>query len=176
MAGINLSHSAEQASELKQHSVFGRGAIIIVVILLLTLAAWGGISFYEKKLVAEVDGIASEIASKRGAFFGADVDDVADFQFRLDILKAGMNDRVSPAGMLGSVEELLLPGIRLTEYSFDAAKKEVVLDGDADTLGTIAKQMVLIKRMPGFSNLSVKSLSRADDGKFEFGFSVLLSR
>ncbi len=174
MPGINLSHSAEQANELRGRNSFGRGAVSIVVILLLSIAAWGGISFYEKKLMAEVDGIASEVAAKRGAFSGADVDDVADFQFRLEILKNGLKERVSPAGMLGSVEGLLLPGIRLTEYSFDAKEKTVSLTGEADALGTVAKQLVLIKRMPEFAGLSVDSLSREESGIFEFGLSIAL--
>jgi len=175
MPGINLSRSAEQATELRGRNAFGRGAVSIVVILLLSIAVWGGVSFYEKKLVAEVDSIASEIVTKRGVFSGTDVDDVADFQFRLEILKDGLRDRVSPAGMLGSIEELLLPGIRLTEYSFDAEKKTVSLIGEADALGTVAKQLVLIKRMPAFSGLSVDSLTRSEEsGIFEFGLSIEL--
>lgn len=175
MPGINLSRSAEQAAELKKYDSFGRGAISILVILALTLAAWGGIAYYERQLSAEIGGIVSEISAKRGVFSGVDVDDVADFQFRLEILKAGLKEQVSPAGMLGSVEGLLLPGVVLEKYSFDAEKKTVSLSGEADALGTIARQMVLMKRMPGFSGLSMNSLSREDGGMFTFDLSIALS-
>jgi hypothetical protein len=176
MPGINLSRSAEQATELKKHDSFGRGAVSVVIVLVLALAAWGGVSYYGKKLSAEIDGVTSEIDSKKGVFSSADIDDVADFHFRLEIVKAGLGGRISPAGMLGSVEELILPGVRLTEYSFDATAKEIVFAGEADTLGTIAKQMVIVKRIPQFSGLSVDSISRTEDGKFEFGFSISLVR
>ncbi len=177
MPGINLSHSSvEQAAELKKYDSFGRGAVTIVAILLLVLAAWGGVVFYGKKLSAEMDGIVAEIATKRGAFSGADVDDVADFQFRLEVLKAGLKERVSPAGMLNSIEELLLPAVALTGYSFDAKEKEISLAGEADALGTIAKQMVLLKRTSGFSGITVNSLSREDSGRFKFDLSVAVSR
>lgn len=176
MPGINLSRSAEQATELKKYNSFGRGAISIIIVLVLVVAAWIGIVSYEKKLVAEVEGIASDIAAKRGAFSGSDVDDVADLQFRLEILKAGLQERVSPASMLGSMEGLLLPGIVLSEYSFDALTRVISVSGKADTLGIIAKQMVLIKRVPEFSGLSVDTLSRNGDGKFDFSFSIGLSR
>jgi hypothetical protein len=176
MPGINLSHSAEQASELKRSHSFGRGAVSVIGIFALALAVWGGVSFYEKKLVAEVDAVAAEIVSKKGAFSGADVDDVADFQFRLEILESELNGLVVPASMLGSIEGLLLPGVVLTEYAFDAATKSITLIGKTDSFGTIARQMVLIKRMPDFSGLSVKSLSRDKDGVIRFDFSVALSR
>lgn len=176
MPGINLSRSAEQATELKKYNSFGRGAVSIIVVLILVIAAWIGISSYEKKLVAEVDRIASDVATKRGAFSSSDVDDVADLHFRLEALKAGLKERVSPASMLGSIEGLLLPGIVLSEYAFDAEAKTVSVSGRADTLGMIAKQMVLIKRVPEFAGLSVEALSREEDGKFEFTFSVSLSQ
>lgn len=176
MPGMNLSRSAEQSTELKKYRSFGRGAVSIVAMLLLMVAVWFGITSYEKKLVAEVAAITSDIAEKQGGFSGSDVDDVADFQFRLEILKEGLENRVSPAGMLGSIEGILLPGIRLTEYAFDAKEKTVSLTGEADALGTVAKQMVLIKRIPEFSELSVDSLSRDDEGTFQFSLSIGLSR
>ncbi len=174
MPGINLSRSAEQATELKKYNSFGRGAVSIIIVLILVIAAWIGIASYEKRLVAEVEAIASDAATKRGAFSGSDVDDVADLQFRLEILKAGLRERVSPAAMLGSIEGLLLPGIVLSEYSFDAPKRMITVSGKADALGTIARQMVLVKRVPEFSGLSVDTLSRDEDGKFEFSFSIEL--
>jgi hypothetical protein len=175
MPGINLSRSAEQSAELKKYDSFGRGAISILAILALTLVAWGGIAYYERNLSAEIDGIVSEISEKRGVFSSIDVDDVADFQFRLEILKTGLKEQISPAGMLGSVEGLLLPGVVLGKYAFDAEKKAISLSGKADALGTIARQMVLMKRIPGFSGLSMNSLSREEGGAFEFDLSIALS-
>jgi hypothetical protein len=176
MPGINLSRSAEQATELKKYNSFGRGAVSILIVLILVIAAWIGIVSYEKKLVAEIDGIASDIAAKRGSFSSSDVDDVTDFQFRLEILRAGLRERVSPASMLGSIEGLLLPGIVLSKYSFDASTRIISISGKADTLGIIAKQMVLAKRVPELAGLSVDELSSDKDGKFSFSFSIKLTQ
>jgi len=177
MPGINLSHASEQSVELKKYDSFGRGALSIALILIFSVAAWGGIVYYEKKLTAEIGTISDKIAEKQGAFSSADVDGVADFKFRIDILKAELSEeRVSPARLLGSIEELLLPGIRLSSYSFSSneAGRTVSLIGEADSLGTVAKQMVIIKRMPGFSSVLVDSLSREENGTFKVGISMVI--
>lgn len=176
MPGINLSRSTEQASIKEQHS-FGRGAISIIGVLLLLLAAWFGTDFYGRQLSSEIDAIDREISSKRNVFSGADVDDVADIQFRINILESALKRPIPPIVTLRAVETLLLPGIKLTKYAFDAELNTVSFSGEADTLGVLAKQMVLVKRIPDFSELSVNTIGQKEKSNaFTFEFSARLSQ
>lgn len=175
MPGLNLSQVSEQKTVIEKHPIFGKGLIAIVVVLLLSLAAWRGLVFWEERVTGEITAIEKETARIRADFEGEQADRVADFQFRLDIIGKSFQDRVRPADMLRSLEALVLPGVDLSEYSFDSKDRTIAIAGEADSFLTAAQQMAILKRTPGFASLSVESLEREENGKVGFNFSINLS-
>lgn len=175
MPGINLSQSA-QKKEVEKYNTFGRGLASVVGVLGLALAVWGGLVFYEKRLSEEVANIQSTIEENRRHLSGDEVNKVADFQNRLDLIAKNLDGQTLPAEMLRSMEGVILPGIVLTRYEFDSDASSLSVDGSADSFRTVAQQMVLMKRLPDFQSLSVKNVTRADAGGVEFEFLLALSK
>lgn len=175
MPGINLSQTAQQKTGIRKHPILGKGLIAIVTVLLLALAAWRGLVFWEQRVDGEIAAIEAETAKVRASFEGEQANRVADFQYRLDIIDESFSGKVYPADMLRSLEGLMLPGADLSEYAFDATKDAVAIAGQADSFLIIAQQMAILKRTPGFASLSVDSLEREETGKIGFRFAINLA-
>ncbi len=175
MPGINLSQTAQQKTGIRKHAIFGKGLIAIIIVLLLAVAAWRGLAFWEQRIDGEIAAIEAETAKVRAGFGGEQADKVADFQFRLDTIGESFGDKVYPADMLRSLEGLMLSGVDLSEYSFDANKRTISIAGQVDSFLIIAQQMAILKRTPGFASLSVDSLEREETGKIGFRFSINLA-
>lgn len=175
MPGINLSQTAQQKTGVRKHAIFGKGLIAIVIVLLLAVAAWRGLVFWENRIDGEIAAVEAETAKVRIGFGGEQADRVADFQFRLDSIAGSFKDKVYPADMLRSLESLMIAGIDLSEYGFDAKKRTITLAGQSDSFLAVAQQMAILKRTPGFASLSVDSLERKETGKIGFKFSINLA-
>lgn len=175
MPGLNLSQTSQQKTIIEKHPIFGKGLIAITVVLLLSVAAWRGLVFWEQRIGGEIAAVETETARIRANFQGEQADRVADFQFRLDIIEKSLRDKVRPADMLRSLETLILPGADLSEYVFDAKDRSIAIAGEADSFLIVAQQMAILKRTPGFASLSVESLEREESGRIGFNFSINLS-
>lgn len=175
MPGINLSQTAQQKTDVRKHVIFGKGLIAITIVLLLAVAAWRGLVFWEQRIDGEIAVIDAETGKIRADFKGEQADKVADFQFRLDIIDRSFAGKIYPADMLRSLESLMIAGIDLSDYSFDAKKRSVSIAGQADSFLAAAQQMAILKRTPGFASLSVDSLDREETGKIGFRFSINLA-
>lgn len=175
MPGINLSQTAQQKTGIRKHAIFGKGLITIIIVLLLAVAAWRGLVFWEQRIDGEIAAIEAETAKIRASFEENQADKAADFQFRLDIIGKSFAGKVYPADMLRSLESLMLAGIDLSEYGFDAKKRSISIAGQSDSFLTVAQQMAILKRTPGFASLSVESLEREETGEIGFSFSINLA-
>lgn len=175
MPGINLSQTAQQKTDIRRHPILGKGLIAIIVVLLLAVAAWRGLLFWESRINKEVEGIEAETAKIRVDFDGEQADQVVGFQFRLDSIAQSFVNKTYPADMLRSLESLMLGGIDLSEYSFDAQKQSITITGQSDSFLAVAQQMAILKRTPGFDELAVDSLKREETGKISFTFSINLA-
>lgn len=172
---MNLSQNSQQPSALKKHPVFGKGLIVIIIVLILSLAAWQGLAYWERRIDAEIGATATRIQETQASFAGKQADEVADFQFRLDAIDKSFFGKVYPGKMLRETEGMILPGVDLSEYSFDKEKGAVTIGGEADSFLLVAQQMVLMKKMSDFSSISVDELKREENGKIGFRLLVTLN-
>lgn len=175
MPGINLSQSA-QKKEIEKYDSFGKGMYFTVGVLIFIVAIWVGLVFYEKKLVGSIVTIQGAINENRQYFSGNDLNDVADFQYRLDLISKNLDEQIYPSDMLRSLESVILPAVVLSQYEFDAKTSSVAIKGSADSFRSVVQQMVLMKRLPNFQSLSVKNVSHANSGGVDFEFLLTLSK
>jgi hypothetical protein len=173
MPGMNLAQPSQQQKSVMGRKI-GRGFIFLIAVVTILLAIWGGLSYYDSRLSGEIGDLSARIVGNRQGMSQDKIDAVTDFQFRMDAVIAGQKVVVDPERLLNLVEGNILPGVILSEYSFDAASRKIELKGEADSLRSVVQQLTVLKKMPEVGNLSVPSIERNDKGLIGFTFTITL--
>ena len=178
MPGINLSQSATQ-NEQARAGTSGRlwiGARLIwsAVLILIAVAIWGGLTYYDGRLQSDIDGMTSTIREKEKGFSGEDVDRVADFVLRTGLLEQNLTGKADASSMLTDLQGVMLDSVVLSKYSYDKAAGIVEMSGTADSFRGLAQQLVAFRKLPKFSSLSVGNAKRLDGGTVDFDVKVTL--
>jgi hypothetical protein len=168
MAGINLSQSIKEKQALAQGSFFDRGFLINVVIFLAVLGLYGGLHWYLGTLGEELSVLQAESKQKTAELKGANADVVTDFHARMTAIGTNLPLNPDPLDVLGELEQMTLPTIRLTEYARHQAKSELGVQGVTTNLKYLAQQMLAYKRAVGVTSVHVESVKYNDTGEIEF--------
>lgn len=173
MVSINLSQSGEQRKHEQTRGTFDKRFVVSVSILILVFGVLFGLRAYGDYLdnqITMVDGQTREITAQ---FSGESVTRISDFQKRLDIIAEKLKDSQKNAqGSFGIVESLMIPGITLTSYSYNAEEKSLVLKAITDDFQKIAQQVMSFKSNSSVTNTFVKNAKRGTDGLIGFELSV----
>lgn len=179
MPGINLSQSAMQneqgRSEIRGIHLSSQ-FIGSTAAVLLALAAWGGLTYYDGRLQSDIDTMTESINAKNTGFSGEDVDRVADFSLRIGLLGTNLKEKVDPSTLLVSLQGVMLDSVVLSSYSYDQKGGSIVVDGNAESFRSLARQLVAFRKLPGFKDLSIENTSRSDDGKIQFGARITVGK
>jgi hypothetical protein len=177
MPGINLSQSAMQNEQIRSASEkkwFGPGFIWSMVLLLLLVAIWGGLVFYERRLQTDIAAIVASTDQNKKGFSGGDVDTVADFSLRFGLITRNLEKKVDPAKNLAFLEGVILDSVVLSSYSYNQAGRAIAISGVADSFRGLTQQLVALRTLPDFSGLSVGNSRRTEGGKIDFSVSIAL--
>lgn len=173
---MNLAQASQQQQKTSVGIHVGRGLLFLFVMLAVVLSVWGGLAYYESLLSGEVDSLSAQITDERQGMSQDKIDAIVDFQFRMDDIVAEQGSSVDPEKLLGSIEKAILPGIVLSEYSFNDASRKVQMSGEADSFRTVVQEMTILKKMPEIEAISVPSLKHNDKGLIVFSFVIKLGK
>jgi hypothetical protein len=171
MPGMNLAKSAQQG-KFGSGRHFGPGLIFLVSVVVFVGLLWIGFSIYDGVLSDNITSKESQIVDERKNMSPEKVDKVTDFQFRLERIAAGRGDMRGPSELLDATESLILPGVALSQYTYDVKTQTVEMKGETDSLKTVVQQMTLLKKMSSSVNLSTPTLMRNKDGRIDFSFLI----
>ncbi len=178
MSGINLSQSAMQNERVQAtagRSRFGARLVWSAVLVLLAAMTWGGATCYDGWLQSGIDGMMTTIKTKESGFNGDDVDRVADFSLRVDLLKQNLAGKPDVSTLLTELQEVMFDGVVLSKYTYDQTTGVIEMVGSADSFRSLAQQLVAFRKLPKFSSLSVGDASRHEDkGGVDFSVKVKL--
>ncbi len=167
---MNLSPSALGKKEGRR-GIFDTSFIAVLIIFFLVLAGWGGMRWYIQKLDDKLTGIEAEIEKNSLQLQGENVDRVANFGVRLELIdKQSKSSAVDSQKLLSQLESLAVPSVRLTEYKYNEAEKTVTVSGETDTFRYVAQQMVSLKSESLFAGIKVETLTRTKEGRIAFSF------
>lgn len=167
MAGVNLSQSKAQGRE-KKRMLPTSSFPISIVLLLLTLAGWGGMRWYMYSLDQKIAALDTTISASGDRLLGDSIDRVADFDARMGLLGSDPAELIDPKPLLVQLEALVVPQVLLTKYEYNDRDKVMVISGKTENFRYIALQIVSLKSDPAFANVIVDSIDRDDDGIIEF--------
>lgn len=167
MAGVNLSQSMAQGKE-KKRMLPTSSFPISIVLLLLTLAGWGGLRWYMYSLDQKIAELDATISVSGDRLLGESIDRVADFDARMTLLGSDPAELIDPEPLFAQLEALVVPQVLLTKYEYNDRDKVVVISGKTENFRYIAEQIISLKSDPYFSNVRVGAIDRDDQGIIEF--------
>lgn len=176
MPGINLSQSAlKSKAEKKEKRASWTGTFVMSLFLVLVTAAWGGAYAYEQRLVSDISGIRQKIDELKKSVSSKEIDRIADFEFRTELIGQSASNRTHPESIFPLIESNMIPEVTLTALSYDEENRVVMLEGVANDFRGLVLQMTALKRVPDVSSLSVEDIGRDESGRVTFAFSMGIS-
>ncbi len=164
MAGVNLSQSmTEDNAPVKKESFFS-GASVSVMLLVLSLAGWGGLRFYLDSLDKQIAAIDATLSSNHGKLQGENVNRVVDFAARVGFFQADPAELVDPQDILTKTEALIVPAVTLIEYAYNQGEKMITLSGKTDNYKHLAEQILSLKSESLLSRVKVDAITRDKEG------------
>lgn len=162
MPGINLSQSYNaSAAAVAKKSASDTGFLISIVILIVTLLAYGGLKLATQSYSSKKAGIESQISAVRDSLSGGEVEKVADFQKRMDNINSNFTSLASPNEKLNAIAGAMVAG----SVASSVDSKEGVLTAIfiVDNYQTASKQILGLKNE--FDQAKISKMERGGDGK-----------
>jgi hypothetical protein len=173
MANINLS--SEGIREKSPMNVGRKGTVTLVLILFLIIATYGGELIYGEKLTKDISQLQNEYKSSYGNLSEGNFLIVADFQNRLNIAKAEIDEGKNIRENLAEIEKLITPGVYLSSYKYTKKDNTILLGCVGDNYNLAAKQILSFKKSTWFSDASGGETSLDSElGKVNFKVNLKL--
>jgi Tfp pilus assembly protein PilN len=173
MANINLYQSIQEEKNTSQKKgIMDKGLSVVILILVLTFAIWGGLKLYNLFLNKKLVSLNSQITAESGKVDAGKMNRVADFQERMNIIKQNIAQKEDPAEFLGNLEKSVIPGIVIDSCEFKYGDKDkgdtLALTAITDSFNSLAGQILSLKKIDYFKNVEMGSVTRDQDGKIRF--------
>ena len=175
MAEINLASSTLERMG-RPRRAFDKYYIFIVVILFLAVAGFGGLRWYITVLDDRISGFDATLAEHLGQLSGEKVDRAGYFDQRLTLIGQQLKGRaVDPQNLLNQLQQLVVPGVRLTKYNYNNTDKSVEVAGEADNFKSVAQQIISLKSDNTFGVVKVELLTVTPEGRVAFSLKAELN-
>ena len=167
MAGINLSQSTTER-KVDRRKFFDAGMIFSSALLFIVLAAWGGIYYLSSKTTQEIASLQGEIDASGIEMKGPKIDRILAFDARIETVSKNIETQVDTSQMLTSLEELVIPSIRLTNYQYDHENGNVIIEGVTSDFKFLAQQIISFKKNERYTNIHVDKIGNSESGDIVF--------
>lgn len=170
MNGMNLASSIPE-KKTKTRRSFDNYFIFITGVFFLAVALFAGLRLYINVLdnrLARFDAVLAENAKQ---LRGERVDRVAHFDQSITLVEKQLDgNSVDSQKLLGQLESLVIPSVKLTKYEYNEAENSVEIAGETDSFKSVAQQIISFKSENPFDKIKVESLVVAEGGQVEFVF------
>jgi hypothetical protein len=167
MAGINLSAGVATAGTKKKSS-FDTGFIVAVVLIALIVAAWGGIRYFMFTTNKQITSLETQITEADSTLKGDQVDRILAFDTRVAGIEESAKTNEDVAARLTTLEGLIIPSVRLTEYNFDHTNGAVTIAGVTSDYKYLAQQLISLKKQPEYGGMRVDKITNTESGDISF--------
>lgn len=170
MNGMNLASTMPE-KRAKTRRTFDNYFIFIASIFFLAVALFVGLRWYTNVLDNRLVGFDAVLAENARQLRGERVDRVAHFDQRLKLIEKQLNGRsIDSQKLLGQLESLVIPSVKLTKYEYNETENSVEIVGETDNFKSVAQQIISFKSENLFDQIKVESLVVAEGGRVEFIF------
>lgn len=167
MMNLNLKTQDEINNEkVKWGKMLPLAMLILVIILLI----YAGFIFYTKKINQEISTTKEAYSRKLEDLKSGNAKSVFDFQNRLSESEKIIANNLNPYDSLKEIEKVMIPGVYLSSFQFDAGIRKVILECIASNYNDVSKQIFSFKKSSFFSDVFAgeTSISPDEEGKISF--------
>lgn len=170
---MSINLKTRDADSNKEKIQFGKTLPVVILLLALVLVAYGALFFFQKRVEAQIASEQEMLNSKTQEFKNGDAKNVLDFQNRISESGKLLDQYVDNLVLLDEIQRDVLPGVFLTDLSFNLEDGEVNLDCRASNYEQVSKQILSFKKSSFFSKVEAgKTSIMAQEGLI--GFEVIL--
>lgn len=170
MVNINLATSSSEAS--KTEFPYKKGLILMIILFLLVIGAYGGIILYTNKIVSDDERIKGQYDIEYAQLMAGNAKDVYDFQSRMNLAGKIVTNENMVIPSLQEMEKIMVTGAYLDSYLYDNKSGTIKLGCIGDNFGVIAKQILNFKNSQFFSSVNTGETSLDDKGKVQAVFEL----
>lgn len=161
MANINLSQSSLERKSQESNSIFDKGLMVPLGLLVLSFGTMFGVQMYNSFVEGQTTALEEDIKREMMNFEGDSVSRIADFTNRMDVIdKKLLTKDVSAQDMFASVESLMVNGVSLGSYEYDTIGRTLSLKIVASDFKGVAQQVMSFKSHKSFKGISVGGATR----------------
>lgn len=170
MNGMNLASTMPE-KRAKTRRTFDNYFIFITGIFFLVVAFFVGLRWYINMLDNRLAGFDTTLADNSKQLRGEKADRVVHFDQRLKLIAKQLDgNSIDSQKLLGQLESLVIPSVKLTKYEYNEAENSVEIAGETDSFKSVAQQIISFKSENLFDKIKVESLVVAEGGRVEFVF------
>ncbi len=168
LANLNFSKSAGGKFDFLKF-----GAIAGFVLLILSLAVWGGLKFYQSSINNKIEDLKKQ---QSGIFTPQDkemAEKIANLEKRAELAQQFLKSHVYTSEILNSIAALTLPKVKWDSYELSVKDKTVKLNCKAADYSVLAKQLFVFNEAGnvGFSKINASGIALDKDGTVGFAIS-----
>jgi hypothetical protein len=143
----------------------GKSALVLsIVLVLVTLLAYGAVLFFKGRYVAQAALLDNSIAQERLTMSGPAYTDLFDFQERLTLLNGVLDNHGYWDSFLRDFSKYIIPDVHLTNLSFDEGSGTLKLQGVALNMEVLSREAILLKDYPGAESVEFNSAVESAGG------------
>jgi hypothetical protein len=167
MAGINLSDGVTTAEREKKSS-FDVGFIFAVILMVLVLGVWGGIRYFMFTTDKDTANLEAQIVGATTDLQGPKVDRILAFDVRMGGIEESAKTNEDVAARLTELEGLVIPSVRLTDYTFNHDDGSVTISGVTSDYKYLAQQLISLKTKTEYAGMRVDKIANTATGEISF--------
>lgn len=167
MAGINLSTQLDSGAKKKKSSL-DKGFVFAIVLMVVVLGVWGGIRYFLFATDKEIAALDAQITDSKNALENEKVDRLLSFDNRREGIEKNAVDNVDVAERFQELESLIIPSVRLTQYTFDHNTGDTVISGVTSDYKYLAQQLISLKKQTEYESMRVDKLVTTESGGISF--------
>lgn len=171
---VNINLTTENITA-KAPPLFKREVVILAVLLIALIIAYGGLLLYEKQVIKKTEAKNAEYAVAFKELTEGNTKAVFDFQNRLSSAGNLFSAGNQTLDNLKRMENLIIPGVYISSFSYDAEKNKISLNLVAENYNLMAKQIFSFKTAPEFSDVAVSS-SQLEERNVNFPIILTLNQ
>lgn len=178
MANLNFYQPSREKEVVKKNeSAFSPSIFVGLALILLTLAVWGGLLYYNKQLDLQIVQVKDDISAAEKSLDRSIFSEVATFSAKISNIENVSLKRDNPSERIFNVIQanILKSGITATDISYEEAKREVGFSFEADNFELVAKQLMRFKSLSDyFSDVDFSGSERDQTGKLSCDFKLVI--
>jgi hypothetical protein len=157
----------------------GPGILFIacLLVLIVSLAVWGGLFIYKNKISEEENILASSLQRAKEAFQLPTINNLKDLSDQIEVAKNLLNKHISPSAVFDLLERSTVKKITFNLFTFDVNPTEgmlVSLSGVAPDYKTLAQQSSVFEQEEGIIRAEFSNFRLSEEGEVEFSVKILL--